>query len=303
MIGRTMKPTAFSYCRPTSLEEALVTLSDNGPDARVLAGGQSLIPMLSLRLARPGLLVDLARVPGLDRIELGAGSTFVSSMVREAQAERSEALLRRIPLLRDTLPLIGHEAIRNRGTLVGSLCHADPAAELPAVALALDAVVTAQSASRGPRRIAARDFFLGPYTTSLQDDELVTGVEMADQPPGGSCFLEISRRRGDFAMAGLAALLTIEEGKVQRLRLSFCAVGDRPILWTEQELQMAGEVLNDDLIQHLAETTSAALRPIADVHGSAAYKRQVAAVLVRRAIRVAQLRAESGPDAETGSGR
>ncbi len=303
MIRRTMKPPAFSYARPTSLEEALLMLSENGPDARILAGGQSLIPMLSLRLARPALLVDLARIPALDGIELGNDSVSISCMVRESQAERSEALLRRIPILRDTLPLIGHEAIRNRGTLVGSLCHADPAAELPAVALALDAVVIARSSAGGTRRIAARDFFLGPYTTSLREDELVTAVELADRPWQGSCFLEVSRRRGDFAMAGLAAFLTLEGGAIQRLRLSFCATGDRPTLWTEEDLQVGGLDLDDGVVEHLARVTSTALEPIADVHGSASYKKQLAAVLVRRGLRLAQSRARAGATAESSGAR
>ncbi|MBI3964102.1 MAG: FAD binding domain-containing protein, partial [Chloroflexi bacterium] len=204
-----MKPASFEYFAPTSLDEAIALLSQHGEDAKVLAGGQSLVPLMNMRLARPGVIVDLNRVSGLDYVREHDGGLAFGAITRQRVAERSDLVRARNPLLAEAIPFIGHTAIRNRGTVGGSIAHADPASELPAVAAALDA----EMVIRGPEgeRVATPDeFFLGYLTTAIEPTEILTEVRFPAWPAGaGWCFLELSRRHGDFAIVGLGVMVVM----------------------------------------------------------------------------------------------
>ena len=277
-----MKPPPFSYYAPTSVEEAVALLAEHGDDAKVLAGGQSLIPLLSLRLARPTALVDLNGVTELSFID----GTTIGAMTRHRTVERSASVARDLPLLAAAVPFIGHAAIRTRGTVGGSLSHADPAAELPAVALALGATFTARSAKRGEREIAAADFFAGYFTTALEPDEILTRITFPRaQAPTGVSVQEMARRHGDFAMVAVAASVT-RDGDA---RIALINVADRPVRALEAEAAMkAGSP-----VAEVASIATRDLEPVSDLHASSAYRRSVASVLVRRALDDAMTKARS----------
>src|SRR3984957_8343887 len=224
-----MKPAPFDYYLPDTVEEALALMAEHGEEARPLAGGQSLVPMMNFRLARPSVLIDINRLTALATITRGAGTVRLGAMVREKAAERSEAVAAGVPLLACALPLIGHEAIRTRGTIGGSLSHCDPAAELPAVAVAAGALLTAVSAARGRRVIPAEDFFLSPFTTALAEDELLTEIEFpVSDGPTGAAFEEMARRHGDFAMVGVATMLGAVGGRIDAARVVLTGVSATP---------------------------------------------------------------------------
>ncbi len=279
-----MKPPPFTYVAPESLDEAVSALAEHGEDAKVLAGGQSLIPLLSLRLARPTALIDLNRVTGLSSIEVN-GSTTIGAMTRHRAVERSAEVASHVPLLATAVPYIGHAAIRTRGTIGGSIAHADPAAELPAIALALDATFEARSI-RGTRTIDASDFFAGYFTTALEVDEILTRVTFPNAVPRtGVSVQEMARRHGDFAMVAVVASVTVD-GDV---RIALINMADRPVRAHEAEAAMKEGV-------PIADVAALAVRdldPSADLHATAAYRRSVAAVLVRRALTEATERARS----------
>jgi carbon-monoxide dehydrogenase medium subunit len=281
----TLKPAPFAYHCPTSLDEALALLAEHGDEAKVLAGGQSLVPMMAFRLARPSVLVDLNRLPGLSGVEVAGDVVTVGAMVREHAAERSSDLLERVPLLAEALPLIGHAAIRSRGTIGGSLSHADPAAELPAVALATGAELVLRSAARGERTVAAGDFFEGYFTTALADDEILTAVRFPVAAAGtGACFAEAARRHGDFAMVGVAASLQLDGGTIADARLALIGVSDVPVRVGEAEAELVGQAPTSAAFDAAVAAAVRGLTPPSDVHASAAYRRSVAGVLVRRAL-------------------
>lgn len=288
-----MKPPPFEYSAPTTLPEALALLQEHGEDARPLAGGQSLVPLLSLRLARPSHLVDLAGIPELGSIHVEGDQLVMGAMVRERSAERHDDVRRLAPLLAHALPLIGHPAIRSRGTIGGSLAHADPAAELPAVALILDAELVAQSRDRGTRTIQAADFFTGFFTTALEPDEILTEIRIP-KPTTGTCgaIEEVARRHGDFAMVGAAAVVRLEGGKIGAARIVLTGVSGTPLRATEAETSLAGAEPTDEVFAEVAEQAAKSLSPPADVHGSSAYRRHLAAVLIRRTLKVAAQRAQ-----------
>lgn len=287
-----MKPPPFAYRAPESVPEALEWLAEYGPEAKVLAGGQSLVPLLALRLARPGLLVDLARVPGLTQLAERDQGLVVGAMTRQQSAERSQLVGRLAPLLQAAMPFIGHPAIRSRGTIGGSLAHADPAAELPAVAVALDADLVAVSARRGERTIAATEFFASYLTTALEADEILTEIRFPPPAEGtGVGFLEVARRQGDFAMVGVAATVCLRGGSISQARLALTGVADVPIRATEAERALLGAAPDPAAFRAAAEVVALELAPRSDLHASAGYRRQVAAVLVRRALAVAAQRA------------
>jgi carbon-monoxide dehydrogenase medium subunit len=279
-----VKPPPFTYVAPESLDEAVSALAEHGEDAKVLAGGQSLIPLLSLRLARPTALIDLNRVTELSSIEVN-GSTTIGAMTRHRAVERSADVASHVPLLATAVPYIGHAAIRTRGTIGGSLAHADPAAELPAIALALDATFEARSI-RGTRTIEAPDFFAGYFTTALEVDEILTRVTFPHAAPHtGVSVQEMARRHGDFAMVAVVASVTVD-GDV---RIALINMADRPVRAHEAEAAMKeGAPIAD-----VAALAVRDLDPSADLHASAAYRRSVAAVLVRRALTEATERARS----------
>lgn len=280
-----MKNAAFVYHRPETLDETLTLLAEFGTDAKVLAGGQSLLPTLALRLGPPEHLVDIARVRGLDSIDEHAdGSVTIGALVRHATAEHADVLARRAPLVTQAMPHVGHRAIRTRGTVVGSIAHADPAAEMPAVALSTAAVIHAASTS-GTREIAANDFFEGYLTTSLRDDELVTGVTFPPwSPSSGSALVEVARRHGDYAMVGVACTVDVQADVIASVALCFFGVGARPVRVTDAEAALLGQSVTAAAFDAAANIVRASLETSADLHATANYRRHVAGVLTRRGL-------------------
>jgi carbon-monoxide dehydrogenase medium subunit len=280
-----VKPPPFAYFAPTSVQEATQLLAEHGDDAKVLAGGQSLIPLLSLRLARPSVLVDLNGVDELSSITANGSTTF-GAMTRHRTVERSDVVAANVPLLAAAVPFIGHAAIRTRGTIGGSLAHADPAAELPAISLALDATFVATSAARGEREIAADDFFAGYFTTALEPDEVLTSIRFPNAAPGtGVSVQEMARRHGDFAMVA-AAVSVAPDGDA---RIALINVAERPVRATEAEAALKAGASIDDV----CEVATRDLSPVSDLHATAAYRRSVAKVMLRRAVADATSRVRS----------
>jgi carbon-monoxide dehydrogenase medium subunit len=282
-----MKLPPVDYEAPKTVSEAVELLGEHLDQASVLAGGQSLIPLLALRLAHPAVLIDINGIAGLSGVSATDGRVAIGAMTREYVAEESAAVAEAVPLLAAALPLIGHEAIRSRGTIGGSLAHADPAAELPAVALALDAefVVRGQS---GERVIPAADWFEGYLTTSRRPDELLVEVRFPVAGRGtGTSFLEVARRHGDFAVVGLAVSLTVSGGVISDARMAFSGVSDVPVRASGAEDLLAGERPSAGLFDEAARRAAQDIDPPADLHGSADYRKKVAAALVRRGLRAA----------------
>jgi aerobic carbon-monoxide dehydrogenase medium subunit len=267
------------------LEEALTSLAEAGEDAKILAGGQSLMPLLSLRLARPSVLVDLGRVPGLDGVIERNGTVSIGAMARERAVERSAVVAEKVPLLAAALPLIGHPAIRNRGTVGGSVAHADPSAEIPAVALALEAEMVINSAARGERRVPAADFFQGFFTTALEPDEVLVAVCFPVAAPGtGVAFVEAARRHGDFAMVGAAAVVNAGEGRITSARITLIGVADTPLRRPEAEQALLGAEIDSAPFEQAAAMAGEGLTPASDIHGTSTYRTHLARVLTRRAL-------------------
>ena len=289
-----LKPPPFDYLAPASLEEALDALAEAGDDAKVLAGGQSLIPLMALRLAQPAVLVDVNGVSELNTLDQGEGALTIGAVVRHRTAERSAVVRDASPLLAEAMPLIGHAAIRSRGTIGGSMAHADPAAELPAVASALDATFIARSRDRGERTITVDDFFQGYFTTSLAPDEILCSVSFPVLPPSaGVAVEEIARRHGDFAMVGAAAAVVVGGDTITDARVVLINVAERPIRAREAEaaIRGAGASNGSGVFAEAAELATRDLEPSDDLHASGAYRRKVAAVCVRRALTTATTRA------------
>jgi carbon-monoxide dehydrogenase medium subunit len=267
-----VKPAPLEYRRAGSVEEALGLLAEGGPDAKPLAGGQSLVPLLNMRILRPSLLVDLNAVPGLDGLEAADGAIRVGAMCRQGAVERSPLVRERCPLLAECLPHVGHFVTRNRGTVGGSVAHADTGGELPLALVTLGGSVVAAS-TRGRREIPAEDFFVTHFTTALEPDELVVETVWPDAPPGsGFAFEELAQRHGDYALTMAACALRIEDGEVAEVRLCLGAVTDRPTLVEVLELDAVGEAAR------------AAVEPTGNVHASAEYLRHVTGVLAERAL-------------------
>lgn len=289
-----MKPAAFAYHRPDSLDQVLDLLSENGDEAKILAGGQSLVPAMNFRLAQPAALIDINRVPGLAFIEPGGdGGLRIGATTRQRAAERSGLVAERAPLMHQALPCIAHAQIRNRGTVGGSVAHADPAAELPAVMLALDARMRARS-RRGERWIPAGEFFTGLLSTALAPDELLVEIEIPPAPARtGHAFVELARRSGDYALAGVAAVVTLDEGaRVAAARVALLGVGQGPVLADAAGALLTGEPVTDELVRAAADAAGARdIDPHDDVHATAAYRRHLARVLVGRALTAACARA------------
>jgi carbon-monoxide dehydrogenase medium subunit len=287
-----VKLPSFDYRRVRTVEEALVEVREHGEEAKVLAGGQSLVPLLALRLARPAVIVDIGPVRELAALEHDGGEVAIGAMVREAAAERSAVVREHVPLLAEALPLIGHVAIRNRGTIGGSVAHGDPAAEIPAVALALDATVVVASASRGERVIPAAAFFKGFLTTALADDEVLLAIRFPVAAPGaGAAFAEAARRHGEFAMVGAATSITVMDGHVADARIALIGVAGTPVRATGAEAILAGADVSTAAIDEAAREAVADLAPTTDLHATAAYRKHVARVLVGRSLRSALNRA------------
>jgi carbon-monoxide dehydrogenase medium subunit len=282
-----MKLPYVEYEAPATIAEAVDLLAEHEDEASVLAGGQSLIPLMALRLARPAVLIDINGLSELSVVAVTDGRVAIGAMTREYVAEDSATVGDAVPLLAAALPLIGHEAIRNRGTIGGSLAHADPAAELPAVALALDAEFAVRGRA-GERVVPAADWFEGYLATSRRPDELLTEVRFPAAAPGtGVAFLEVARRHGDFAIVGLAVSLTLPDGVISDARLAFAGVSDVPVRVAEAEDLLAGERPSAELFAEAARVATAGLNPPADLNGSSEYRKQVAATLVRRGLQAA----------------
>jgi len=302
-----MKAAAFEYHRPTSAEAAVGMLAELGEDAKVLAGGQSLVPVMAMRLGRPEHIVDVNRIGELGGVTRSDDVLRVGALTRHRALERDEAIGGAVPLLARAAPYIGHFQIRNRGTLGGSLAHADPAAELPAVAVALDAEIEARSV-RGSRRIPAGDFFMSAFTTVLEPDELVTAVHLPVWGPGsGFAVTEFTRRHGDFAIAGAACGVQVNGDRITRAAVALIGMGSVPVRARAAEQALTGASIGEasigeasigeasigeaDLVAIGSEAV-AALEPPADAHGSAAYRRRVGAHMIARALRAALAEAQ-----------
>jgi carbon-monoxide dehydrogenase medium subunit len=290
-----MKPAAFEYLAPDSLAAALAALAEHGDGAKVLAGGQSLIPVMNFRLAQPAMLIDLNRVRELDFVRSEGGELRLGAMTRQRRLEREPEVARAAPLLAEAVPWIAHPQIRNRGTVGGSLAHADPAAELPAVALALGARF--RLARRGGERwVAAEDFFTGLFATALEPDELLVEIAVPPPPPRtGWAFLEVARRHGDYALVGIAARVELDaRGDCRQARCVLLSVGDGPVDARQAAAALAGRPLTADAVAQAAALAGERdIDPNGDIHASAAFKRHLTRVLTRRALDLAASRARS----------
>ncbi len=291
-----MKPAPFSYHAPTTVDEALAHLAAHGYEASVLAGGQSLVPAMNFRLAQPAVLVDLNRIPHLAYIRPGDdGGLLLGAMTRQRAVERSPLVAERAPLLHETMPNIAHPPIRNRGTVGGSLAHADPAAELPAVMLALDARFRLRS-HQAERWVAARDFYVGMFMTAKEPEELLVEIALPPKPArSGWAFREVSRRHGDYALVGVAALVTMDDlGRCRQARITLLSVGEGPVEAHEAARLLAGQTPTPEAVRAAAEAAATQdIDPGGDVHASAAYRRHLARVLTADVLTKAFARAGS----------
>jgi carbon-monoxide dehydrogenase medium subunit len=289
-----MKPPIFDYVVPASIDMAVAALAEAGGDAKILAGGQSLVPMLNFRLLRPSILVDINRIPGLAFIEETTDSVRIGALTRHFQVETSPVIARHFPVVSCAMTHVAHLAIRNRGTIGGSLSHADPAAELPLLAMLLDAELHIASPG-GKRTIAARDFFLDALTVDLGGAEIVTEIVLPKLPPqSGWGFEEVARRHGDFALAAVAATLTVSGGAIAQARLALTGVGPTPLRIPDAENLLIGHALDAALISRGVNAARDAITPETDLHASSDYRRHLAGVLTGRALAAAWDRAIAG---------
>ncbi|MBP7964865.1 MAG: xanthine dehydrogenase family protein subunit M [Caldilineaceae bacterium] len=292
-----MKPPPFEYLAPRSIDEALAALAQHGDGAKLLAGGQSLIPAMNFRLLSPSVLIDMN---GIEELAIGGplddGGLRLGAMTRQSQVEKSQLVAERVPLLHGTMPYIAHPQIRNRGTIGGSLVHADPASELPAVCLALDANFHARSAS-GTRIIPAQEFFQFLFTTALAPDEILMAIDFpALSPTTGWAFVEFSRRLGDYALLGLAALVSVDRrGRIDGARLVYLNAGETPVDARAAAQMLIGEAPSDELFRAAAHHASTQeIAPMGSVHATPDYQRHLARILTVRALRQATHRAQGG---------
>jgi aerobic carbon-monoxide dehydrogenase medium subunit len=288
-----MKPAPFEYHAPDSMEEALFILHNSAGDAKLLAGGQSLVPAMNFRVVQPSMLIDLNRVPELGYIREENEQLRIGAMTRERHLESDISIIKRTPLLHEAAPHIAHPQIRNRGTIGGSIVNADPAAELPVLMLASQSRLKARNVS-GERWIEAKDFFVGMFTTALEPDEILVEIEVPFMPPRtGWSFLEVAPRAGDYAMMGLAALVTLDEaGKCRHARLVYLNAGDGPVDAVQAARLLEGESVSEDLIQSAADMASGTeINPFGNIHASVEYQRHLANVLTKRALKIAMQRA------------
>ncbi len=288
-----MKPSRFRYFTARNVDETVTLLAEHGDEARVLAGGQSLVTLMNLRLARPGVLVDINDISELAYVRPLNGGLTLGAMTRDASLERSPLVAARFPLLLEAARSIGHPAIRNRSTVGGSIAHADPAAELPAVMLVLDAEFAFSNAA-STRTVRASDFFQGYFQTAMEQGELLTELRLPALPAhSGSAFVEFARREGDYALAGVAAVIVLDEdGTIADARLSLCSVGPTPIRPRTAETLLHSQHPGSEAWKASAAAVIAALDdPPSDIHGSADYRRHLAGVLTIRALSLAAERA------------
>lgn len=288
-----MKPAPFDYVAPASIEAACAALAEAGGGAMPMAGGQTLMPLLNLRMSQPFIIVDLGRIAALKDVTPTGGMTRIGAMLRQNEILSHPVLQKRLPVLVEATRHIGHHQTRNRGTIGGSIALGEPAAELPATAVALDAVIEVQSTA-GLRQIAARDFYLGPYMTSLQPDELITAIRFPDWPSGHiPLFRELAQRPGDFALVGIVGALVTEGGRISRAGLAWFGMGPTPIRAVQAEQRLLGQAADTLDVQAVAEAAIADTAPFDDQHASAEYRRTVGlrlfASLLRDALKTGEI--------------
>lgn len=277
-----MKAPLFDYVKPTSLHEVFALLEQHADSARIIAGGQTLLATLNMRLSEPKLLIDIGGVPGLSGISLQEHSVRIGAMTRHCEIEESQLVARNMPLLAVTAPHVAHKAIRNKGTLGGSIAFADPAAEWPCCAVALEAVIVLAS-KRGLRRVNAGDFFQELYTTDMAADEIIVACEFPLPKPGTRCaFDELARRHGDYAIVGLAAIAQVTEKTLSQVRLVFLGVGNIPVRARTVERALEGQTLTEEVVAAAKEALAQDIAPTADLYNSAAMKHHLATVLMQR---------------------
>src|SRR5580693_945615 len=314
--GQLVKAAPFEYHAPDTLQEALALLAEFGDEAKVLAGGQSLVPVLALRLARFGHLIDLNRIPALRYVTVADGVTRIGAMTTQAVIAGSREVLSRVPLLARATAHIGHFQIRNRGTIGGSLSHADPGAEYPAVAITLDAEIVLAS-TRGTRTVAATEFFTGTFSTTAEPDEILTEVRFASRPPGaavvgslGCAVVELARRHGDFALAGVACAVELDSaglhraglhraglhgaGRIRSLRLGLFGVASAPVRAVAAEQAARGTAAAEVDPEALGRAALSGVSCVSDLHADAGYRKRVAAHLAGQAVRRALQEARDG---------
>jgi len=286
-----MKPATFEYVVVDSVMKAVTVLSEARGEAKILAGGQSLVPMLNFRLVRPAILVDINRIRGLAFIEETGNTIRVGALTRHYELEISPVLAKHLPVVASAMTHVAHLAIRNRGTIGGSLSHADPAAELPMMALLLNARLHVVS-SKGERTVAALDFFRDALTVDLGEDEIVTEIHLPKLPPNtGWGFEEVARRAGDFAVAAVAATVTASDDKIEEARIALTGVAPTPVRAQKAEALLRGEKIETKLIERVIEAVRSMIAPDSDLHASSDYRRHLAGVLTGRAVRAAWKRA------------
>ena len=282
-----MKPAPFVYFDPESIEEVLDLLHQHGDEATILAGGQSLGPLLNMRLSTPQIIVDINRVTDLQYYKSDDTGLKVGTLTRQSTLEDDNNIKEIQPLLAASIPYIGHRSIRNRGTVGGSVAHADPAAEWPAIMLALDGTVLIQN-STSSRTVDAGDFYISALTTDLKPGEMLVEIQIPSwSKTSGWSFVEFSRRHGDFAVLGVATQLTIENGQCTKSRIAIIGGGSIPIRTSKAESMLLGETISDELLKEVAEQASKEVDPASDMHASAEYRRHLTSVLVSTALRKA----------------
>ena len=288
-----MKPAQFEYDDPTTADEALDLLARHGDECKVLAGGQSLVPLMNFRLARPGRIIDINGIEELGGIRRDHGKLVIGAMTRHSQVERSNEIAEQWPLLHEAIGWVGHSQIRNRGTVGGSVAHADPAAELPAAFAAMDATFLVRS-KRGTRNLRWDQFFVSEFTTALAPDELVVAVEVpAQDPAGGTAFVEYARRHGDFALGGAAVTLKIgPDGRCEGATIALLSAGPAPVRAESAEMKLRGAKLDEASIKAAADEAVKGLRPTSDLHGSTEYRVQLLRTMTERALTKAVQRAK-----------
>lgn len=286
-----MKPVPFDYRCPDTLDEALALLATHGDEAKVMAGGQSLVPMLNFRVVRPAIVIDIRRLLEIDYVrERADGGLDFGALARHRVVESSELVASRFPVIPEAMRHVAHLAIRNRGTIGGSLSHADPAAEWPMLAMLLDARIVVRSV-RGERAVPAARFFTGPLATVLAADELVVRVEFPGLGPHGAAFEEFSRRAGDFALAAAGVVLEVADGRIRSARVAMMGVADTPVRRAEAESALAGQSLGEEVVAQAVRAACESLEPRQDLHASPAYRSHLAGVMFERALRLAWSRA------------
>ena len=286
-----MKPAWFDYYAPRDVDEAVRLLGDAGQDARVLAGGQSLVPMMNLRILSPGVIVDINRVEGIDRLDATQDTLSVGALVRHADLLRSADVRERWPLIWEATTQVAHIAIRNRGTVCGSVCHNDPSAEHPSVLVTMGGTVVIAGPA-GRRELPAEVFLTGMLSNALERGEMVVELRYPRQPAGtGTAFVEFARRLGDFAIAGAAAMLTVRDGICERARLTIVGMGEGPFRARAAEEMLVGTRVNAEDLREAVACTVAALDPAEDVHASSSYRGHLAGVMAEQALTTALSRA------------